>query len=363
MKTPKTTVQLILGIIMAVLFNTFVGVIIAAFFGANPIGFMIGMNVIGLSLNMVRNQMGENALGAYPGILTEGLATEIYLAELLRKFRPDAAFLARARDFSAYVNSDKINYAEAGADPGIVVDYDHTDPLDVADDEDTPKEISLKSFSTERSRVTETQQDARAYQILADRMQRHADTQNESILKYSATAFAPASNGTYTPIIRTTGAADASGSFKMLKLADVIELDVAMRNLDVTGPRILVLNPTHLGHLMKEDKDLFKGFVPNNPNASFPLYGFECFVSTATPRYITDGAPTRKAWNATQEAGDLIASFAFVGSEVARARGSVKVYKTLEDAAYQASFISTRVRFTAAQLRGKYVGALVAKAV
>ena len=134
-----------------------------------------------------------------------------------------------------------------------------------------------------------------------------------------------------------------------------------MRNLDVDGSRILVLNPTHLGHLQSEDKDLFKGYVPTDPNASFKLFGFECFVSTAVPRYITDGAPAIKAWDAANEDTDLIASFAFVANEVARAQGSIKFFKDLDTASHQASFISARVAFIAKQLRAKYVGAIVAK--
>lgn len=358
MKTPKkSTVTLILGILQAVLFNTFVGVAVAAVFEANIVASVLGVNFIGVAINSLKAFAPQLNYMLGTGILTAGLAREVWLAELLKHYRPNGAWLGRARDLSAYVQNDVINFAEAGADPGIVEDYDHVDPLAVANDEDTPKTVSLKSFSTERSKITESAQDARAYSIMSDRVMRHADTLNMNILKYSAKQFAPAANGTYTPIVRTTGA--DYGDFKKAKLDDIIELDIAMRNLDVEGARILVLNPTHLGHLMSEDKDLFKAFVPTDPNGSFKLFGFECFVSTATPRYSNNASPAIKAWNAANEDTDLIASFAFVANEVGRAQGTIKLFKDLDTAEYQASFISARSRFIAAQLRSKYVGALV----
>lgn len=362
MKTKrKTTVA---NVLYAILFNTLIGVALSVAFEFNAVAGAVGVNAVGVGFNMLRHS--EYAQHFFPtihfampeGIVTAGLAKEVYLAELLQQYRPNGAWLGRARDLSAYVSNDVINFAEAGADPGIVEDYDHVDPLDVANDEDTPKTVSLKSFSTERSKITETAQDARAYSIMSDRVMRHANTLNMNILKYAAKEFAPAANGTYTPIVRTSGA--DYGDFLKAKLDDIIALDTAMRNLDVDGPRILVLNPTHLGHLQAEDKDLFKGFVPSDPNASFKLFGFDCYVSTATPRYTTNAAPAIKAWNAVNESTDLIASFAFVASEVCRAQGSIKLFKDLEDPAYQASFISTRVRFIAKQMRAKFVGALVA---
>lgn len=352
----RSTSSLIIGTLMAVLFNTIFGIAIAAVSGIDIAPCVISVNAVGIGMNLLKAGMGLNA--GYSALYV-GLATEVYTAELVKKYRPNGSFLAKARDFSAYVSNDRINFAEAGADPDVEFNYDHVDVLPIADDEDTPKTVDLDAFSTHRSKITESQQDARAYAIMADRVQRHADTINEKILKYSATAFAPDANGVLTPIVRSSGA--ASGGFKKLTLDDVIAMDVAMRNLDVPGARILVLNPTHLGHLQSEDKDLFKGYVPANPDASFSLFGFEVFVSTATPRYTTDGGPVIKAWNAAAEDTDLIASLCFVSSEVARAKGSIKVFKDMDTASYQASFISARARFIAQKLRGKYVGALVAK--
>lgn len=354
----KSIIFLLAAIVTALAYNAFVGGFLAYAIGLPVVAGASVIVCVGIAINLYKHIAGAHTAFSLSAFHAR-LAQEVYLAELLKKFRSNGSFLARARDFSAYVQNDVINFAEAGSDPDVIEDYDHVDPLDIADDEDTPKTMELKSFSTIRTKITETAQGTRAYNIMQDRVMRHSDTLAEKVLKYSATQYAPAANGTYTPIVRTSGA--TSGGIKKISLDNVIALDVAMRNMDVPGARILVLNPTHLGDLQSEDKDLFKGFVPTDPNASFKLFGFETYVSTAVPRYTTDGAPVIKAWNAASEAGDLIASFAFVANEVARAQGSIKLFKDLDTASYQASFISARVAFIAKQLRAKYVGALVAK--
>ena len=45
------------------------------------------------------------------------LEKEIWVNQLMENFYPDSSFLKYARDFSALVDYNAINMAEAGADP------------------------------------------------------------------------------------------------------------------------------------------------------------------------------------------------------------------------------------------------------
>lgn len=357
MKT-KSPSLIIAGILAALLFNTLVGIVLSVALDVSPVIMVFAVNAIGFMPSVIKLVNPQSATAK--GMAMAGLAREVYLAELMQHYRSNGQWLARARDLSMYVQNEAINLAEAGSDPDVIMDYDHVDPLPVANDEDTPIIISLRSFSTERSKITESAQDTRAYSIMSDRMRRHADTLNQSILKYSAFAFAPNQHSALTPLVETDG--DTLGGFKRASLDNIISLQKEMNNMDVDGARILVLTPDHLADLQAEDKTLFKGFTPQSAIQGFDLLGFVAYVSTAIPRYYDDNGTTKiKPWNSAIENTDMKASFAFVENEVGRAQGSIKVFLDKDDATYQASFVSTRSRFLAVKMRNKYVAALVPK--
>jgi hypothetical protein len=360
MKT-KNLFSLLADVLSAVLFNAFIGGAFAFVLGVPLVAGAATVNFVYLIPSMVKMANPQYIGTITPGLAFVGLGREVYLAELMKRVRANHSFLAEARDLSAYVQNEAINLADAGADPEVILDYDHVDPLDVTDGEDNPLLISLRSFSTTRSKVTESETDTRAYAIVQDKTQRHAETLMQAIGKYSAHAFAPAQNSDFTPVLETSGST-VSG-YKILSLDDVIALNTAMHNLDAEGKRILVLNPTHLGNLQKEDKALFKSFTPEQLVQGFPLFDFKCYVTTSTPTYKLDGGvPKRKAYGAVAESGDLLASFAFIANEVGRATGSLKVFMTKDDPTYQATFFSARQRFLATKMRDKYVAAIVQKA-
>ncbi len=356
---PKSTLSLIAASLLAIVFNFIMGAVAGLMLGVNPLATATGLVSLSFAFDALKITTGAQT--GFNGFLA-GLAREMYLAELLQKYRANPQWLSRARDLSGYVVNvggvDVINLAEAGADPDIIVDYDHIDPLPVADDEDKPLIIPLRSFSTTRSKITATQNDSRAYSIMADRMARHAATQGENVLNYAAFAFAPTTHSSDTPIIETTGG--AIGGYKVPKLNDLVDLRTSIRKTNATGNIILVLSDDDFGHLQKEDKELFKSYLPESPEQGFSLLGMTAYVSNVAPRYSLAGDDyTIKAWNSAVEDTDHYATFAFIENEVGRAQGVIKPYFNNDDSAYQASFFSTRNRFIAHKMRNKGVAALV----
>ena len=360
----KSTFTLIAGILTAILFNTFIGLGVAMATDMNTTACIAVSNGIGLIPSAVKILAPEWTASFTASLGTgdlalAGLNREIWLAEIMQKFRPDGCWLQEARDLSAYVQNENINLADAGVDPGVIVDYDGVDPIPVADTEDNPIVLPTRRFSTEQDKIPVALLDIRPYDIMSDRTQRHAKTLEQKILEYSATQFAPAADAALTPVLGTTGATVAGR--KIITLNDVLDLETRFNNVNATEPKILVLHPTHLGHLKKEDKVLFKSFTPQNLVQGFDLFSFKVHVSTATPTYKSaDG--TLKAYNAAGEDTDSIASFAFLKGEVGRARGGTYAFTKMADPGYQSHFINFMARFIAVKMRNKGVGAIYATA-
>ncbi len=356
---------LITGILGAILFNTFIGFGIATAAELNPGYCAAAVNGVALlptAFKIIAPMCGytidlerfNHLLGT--GHLLAGLNREIWLAELMQKFRADVSWLKEARDLAAYVMNNMINLADAGADPGVIVDYDGVDPIPVADTEDTPIAIGLKRFSTERDRISAALQAERNYSIRADRTQRHVMTLEQAILLYSAIQFAPAADGEMTPLFGTSGT--TVNNFKNLKNNDVIDLSTRFNVANANnGTKILVLHPTHFGHLQKEDVDLFKNFTPEQLQQGFPLHGFKTYISTATPTYNYDTL-AKKAYAAVAAGTDTIASFAFLAGEVGRAKGEMYAFTKEADPTYQSDEINFMVRFIASAMRNKGIGAI-----
>ncbi len=340
-------------------FNSVMGAGLALAVGAPPIFGVVGLNALGV----IQNVISSTGAVQYQGFVLAGLNKEVWLAELMQKFRPNPAWLKEARDLSAYVNNDTINLADAGADPGVIINYDGTYDIPVAATEDTPKTIDLYNMSTEQDQIKAALVKTRAYNIMQDRVQRHNDTLEATSLRLAAYGIAPVSDAALTPVLATSGA--VVGGFKAITLNDIIDLNTKYSNEDMNPngiKPILVLNPNHLAQLAKEDKDLFKQFVGIDMTDGFDLLGFKAYKSTVTPLYNkTTGA--RKAYGAAAApATDTIASFAFLPKEAGYAKGTMEMFLKQADPQRQSDFVNFAVRFFAGSMRNKGLGAIYSAA-
>lgn len=72
-----------------------------------------------------------------------GLNKEIWIGQLKEKFYPDTSFLKHVRDMSELVEYDKINLAEAGLDPEVLIN-NTAYPIEVVERSDTPLSIEFR---------------------------------------------------------------------------------------------------------------------------------------------------------------------------------------------------------------------------
>ncbi|MEG1762878.1 MAG: hypothetical protein RR256_04635, partial [Bacteroidales bacterium] len=77
---------------------------------------------------------------------------ELWLTLIKEGLTPDTSFLSRSMNMDEHVDANKLNLAEAGIDPKVLID-NTTFPIPVASRTDVPKELLLHTFDTENTVV------------------------------------------------------------------------------------------------------------------------------------------------------------------------------------------------------------------
>ena len=284
------------------------------------------------------------------GSARDGLLKEVWTNVLLEGFYPDTSFINEGRDMSSLVEYNKINLAEAGANPTVLID-NTSYPIAVSSRTDVPKELALKTLDTTSTVVGNIEAMELAYDKMASVVFGHRAALQKKAGALAAWNWAPASNGTYTPVIAATGT--LTGGYKKLTFADVLNLMLAFNKADISPDgRVLVLNPQHEADLIAADLAQYKTAMQGGM-----LFGFKLYRTTLTPTYnASTGA--KVAFGAEAAVTDTIASFAFQKDEVMKAMGSIDVFAKYKDPDYKGDIINFQMRFCALQLRTKGVGAI-----
>jgi hypothetical protein len=288
-----------------------------------------------------------------------GLNKEIWISEILEKFYPDSSFMNEAKDYSAFVEYNTINLADAGVDPNVLVN-NSAYPVPFAQRTDVPVALPLDTYDTEGTVVRNVEEIETAYDKMASVVAGHKSALLLRQSSKAAHAFAPASNGANTPVLATTGAAD--GSFKKITLDDVLKLRAKFDGVDAPYEgRVLVLHPDHYIHLMSEDKNLFKAFTQEKPG--FNLFGFKVYTFSKTPVFNKSTGAKAGFGAAAAPSTDTISSVAFCNTEVMKAMGTVEMFARLKDPEQRGDIIGFQQRFLALPLRNKGIGAIYSAAV
>lgn len=264
------------------------------------------------------------------GAAYEGLSKEIWLNELLKGFYADDMWLSECRDLSAFVDNDKINLAEAGIDPEVLIN-NTTYPIDIEDRDDIDLAITIDRYDTVNTRILYADKVEQAYDKLSSVVEGHKNSLRMTIMHKAAHAIAPSADSTFTPLLTTTGADRGDGSgLKRMTYADILRLKRRFDNARIPAAgRILVLSSTHQEDLELEDSTRYNQVMTVGTLAGFKLY-FQ--AEQDLPVYNkTTGA--KAAFGAlAAPSTDTVASFAFSKNEVARAMGSSQMfYSKAED--------------------------------
>lgn len=286
------------------------------------------------------------------------LNKEVWINQILSGFYPDDSFLQKAKDFSGFVENDRLHIASAGIDPKVLIN-NTTYPIKTVEREDDDNEIVLDKFETENTLVRRPEAIEYSYDKLESVISQHRATLRKSVAMKAIHAYAPTADTTDTPVIHTSGLATAGR--KRLTFADILALKERFDDADIPlTDRYIVLHPKHVTDLLLQDTELFKNLTNIKDGKPFQFAGFGFYSFAQMPVYsVKDGALTKVAFNAVKPANAQFASVAFYAGEVMKADGEIYMYSKEDDPGERATIVGFDKRFVALPIRGKGIGAIV----
>lgn len=289
-----------------------------------------------------------------------GLAKEVWINQLTKKFYPDSSFLNYTKDFSSLVENDAINMADAGVDPDVLIN-NTTYPIQVVNRVDTPIRIELDLFETKNTLVRRPEAIEYSYDQLESVLMGHRNKLRARTAEKAAHAFAPLKDSEFTPVISTTG--ETSGTRKRMSVEDILLLKERFDSVDIPlEERYLVLNPKHLSDLILFDVRAFKDLTDIVDGKPKRFAGFNVLQTSATPFYNVTSLE-KIAFTKTPGDTDVFCSFAFQKEEVMKADGTVHMYAKYDDPEERGTIVGFDKRFIAVPIRNKGIGAIVSKKV
>lgn len=284
------------------------------------------------------------------------LNKEIWIAQIKEGFYPNRIFLNKVMDYSAEVENDKIHFASAGIDPNVLIN-NSTYPIAIVGRQDIDNSIVLDKFETENTIVRRPEAIEYSYDKLESVIRQHRQVLQTSTAKKAAHAFAPTTDTADTPVIMTTGA--TTNGRKRITFDDILTLkerfDAALIPLE---DRYLVLHPSHVSDLLREDINLFKELTNIKDGEPTQFAGFGCFQFPFMPTFTIDGGTCSKIAFGEQQSANF-ASVAFNAKEVMKADGEIYMYARYDDPEERATIVGFDKRFIALPIRGKGIGAIV----
>ncbi len=329
-------------LLLNILFNCIIGMLIANIVGFSPALGAVAVNTVGYGMHQFKQANGGN-------VAFVGLAAEVWLPLVMEDPYPKASFLNEATDMSSLVNYDKINLAEAGVDPNVLVD-NNVYPVPIVQAGDTPKEVTLKTYDTENTVV----RNAIAIELSYDQRALYANKHKKALAKRlgldASYMYAPsAANAANFNSIINLAAADSI-------IDGIIDLQSAYDSYDADEDRVLVLSPNHKAKIAKEDKVLYKAIIAE---PGVELYGFKIYTYSRNPIYVGSTGVKAAYGTAFVPGTHKRSSFAFIGSEVMRADGSAEMFSRLKDPEARGDIFGFQKRGLAMPIRNKFQGAIL----
>lgn len=277
---------------------------------------------------------------------------QIWISMLMEGFYPNRSFLTRSVDMTAMVEYNKINLAEAGVAPDVLVD--NTDyPIETAQRDDIPLELPLHTFDTKNTVVRNVEAMELAYDKMESVVRQHRNVLQAKTAAYAANSWAPQQQKDLTPVMATSGTGKNRQGLTPLSFDDVLAMDAWFRSQDIDpSTMVAVLNPYHLADLMAEDMKLYKEMLAGNK-----LFGFDLYTFSQLPYYnATTGQ--KVAFGTSAADTDTQCSLFYCANEVMRADGDIEVFARYKDPEQRGDLIGFQKRFTALPIRNKYQAAI-----
>lgn len=334
----------------AVIINCLVGGTLASTIGVSPVYGAIALNAVAALSPL----MGLNLY------VRAGIYAEIWTGETIKAFRnslKSIGWLNKIRSFDSQVaGNNTIHFVDIGGDPTVLVN-NTSYPIGVESLEDADKAIGLDKYQTKATKITDDEARGLSYDKMGSVIERHRDTVDEKKYSRAIHALAPSSNGTKTPVIVTTGAAD--GTRKRIVVADIIALKEKFDKMKVpVEGRILVLCPEHVNDLLVQDTTFQQRYNNTQTGAIANMYGFEIYEYVDNPLFNAS-TKAKVAYGSSAGPNDRNASVAFFAPRMMKATGETKAYIDEPDTQNQEWRYNLRHYFICLPLKNEAIGAIV----
>jgi hypothetical protein len=219
--------------------------------------------------------------------------------------------------------------------------------------------IKLDKFQTKVVTLTDDQVMGASYDRIDNATRKTVQKLTSEKFTKAIHAIAPTSNTANTPVIATTGTADATGRLRLV-YNDLVNLKNQFDKIKtpLTGRR-LVLCADHYNDLLLDRANFGDQLVNYVRGQVAPVIaGFEIYQYEVMPTY-TSG--TKKAYGAIPVAGDKTASVAFLVDNIAKKTGTTKQYFTAakDNPTTQTNQLAYRHYFIAVPFRAEMIGAII----
>lgn len=284
------------------------------------------------------------------------LNKQVWINQIKEGFYPDRIFLSKVVNLSSKVNNNIIHFPSAGIDPKVLIN-NTTYPIKTVGRDDEDNQLPLDKFETENTLVRRPDAIEYSYDKLESVIRQHRSTLQASTARKAAHAFAPSKDTEDTPLVLTTGA--AAGGRKRLTFDDFLTLKERFDNaLIPLEERYIILHPSHVSDLLREDVKLFKELTDIKDGKPTRFAGFGCFHFPYMPTYqVSNGKYGKVAFDAEQT--ELFASVAFYKHEVMKADGEIYMYARYDDPEERGTIVGFDKRFIALPIRNKGIGAII----
>lgn len=285
-----------------------------------------------------------------------GLLKEIWIKALLEGFWSNAGHLVRSTDMSEFVVANKINLAEAGATPDVLVN-NNVYPIPFAERADNPLDLPLDHFVTTGTVVRNVEQYHLSYAKMESVVRGHRAQLLEHNVALATYNWTPAADSAFTPVKETTGNARSDGK-KALTYKDLVKLEETLNILKVPQfGRVLVLCPQHKSDLQNESSALYNAFANLKTGEIANLCGFDIYWTQVVPKF-NKSTGVKKAWGAVADANDTFASMFYHEGEVMRCDGEVRVNEEERQVTEGGTIVNAEKWFSGLPIRNKYAGAI-----
>lgn len=255
------------------------------------------------------------------GVLRDGVYSEIWLGELVKRFRFKRDWLNRIPRYDNAVKNKVIHLVDIGADPQVyldlVIDADNPVPTSTRTDGDIP--IPLNRYDSENTRVSLTELRAISYDKMAVTLDLHMQAVSDKAAIRAAWNLAATDAA---KIKLTSGATDARAVAKRMITPDdlVMMSEIVATPTSEGGPDwpegegVAVLDFRHVADLQKKDQLFDKQWKNAQTGELFDYNGWKIMKFNQNAKYKLVAADyVKNAWGAAVDpANDLHSSLFFL---------------------------------------------------